>query len=213
MGQQRDAVDPGAPERMRTSDLLSALAAERRDGRVSVGEIIVRLGERSFGVVILVLALPAWIPVLPPGVPSVFGVAIAAVALQMLVGREVPWVPGFVGRLGLPANRFARLAARAMPWLRRVEAVSRQRGEWAFERPTGRPLVALFCLGLALAISVPLPMTNSGPALSLAVIALGFIERDGVAVLAGIVLGVVSVAVIAAFWSGALLALRWLVLG
>jgi hypothetical protein len=211
MAVEARAPDGPASRAPRTSDLLLALAAARREGHVSVGEMIDALGNRSFGVVFLVLALPAWIPVLPPGVPSIFGIAIAAVAAQMLLGRAAPWLPSFIARRGLSAPRFARLVARAAPWLRRIEAVCRQRLTAPVTGNAGSRLTALCCLGLALAICVPLPMTNSGPALSLAVMAVGLIERDGLAVLAGVALGVMSLAVMAAFWGGAVLALEWIV--
>lgn len=194
----------------RTSHLLQDFAAGRSEAPVTVREIADVLGERSFGLVLVVLALPAWIPVLPPGVPSLFGLAIATVACQMLLGRAAPWLPGFVAQRGLPAERFARLVERAAPWLRRIEAVCRPR-LGRLLASAGTRLVALWILVLALVICVPFPMTNSGPALSIAVIALGIIGRDGLVVLAGAVLGMLSLAVAVAFWGGAFVALQWLI--
>lgn len=209
---------PAAAERAvtktpRMSELLEAMAAGRGDGDITIGEIVDRFGDRSFGVLILVLALPAWIPVLPPGVPSIFGIVIAGISCQMLVGREAPWLPDFVARRSIPAERFARLVTRTVPWLRRAELALRQRLDPAFAGGLGIRIVAFFCLLLALAVCIPLPMTNAGPALSLAVIALGLIERDGLVVLAGIVLGLLSFAAMIVFWTGAVLAISWLVFG
>lgn len=202
-----------ASEEMRgTSDLLRAFAAARGTGEVGVREIADALGGRSFGLLLLVLALPAWIPVLPPGVPSVFGAAIVVVAGQMLLGRPTPWLPGFADRLGMPADRFRRLAGRTTPWLARIETVCRPRLRHLADGPAGR-LAALWVMVLALAICVPVPMTNSGPALSIAVMALGLLERDGLVVAAGAALGVLSLAVSVAFWGGAYLGLRWLIGG
>lgn len=204
------AAATGTP---RMSDLLEAIAAERVSGEITIGEIVDRFGDRSFGVLVLVLALPAWIPVLPPGVPSIFGLVIAGISCQMLVGREAPWLPAFVARRGIPAERFARLVARTAPWLRRAELLLRQRLDPAFAGGIGTRLIAFCCLLLALAVCVPLPMTNAGPALSLAVIALGLIERDGLVVLGGMILGVLSFAAMIVFWTGAALAVSWLVSG
>lgn len=190
-----------------TSHLLQEFAAARAKESVTVREIAEMLSGRSFGLVLVVLALPAWIPVLPPGVPSLFGVAIVVVACQMLLGRAAPWLPGFVARRGLSAERFARLVARAVPWLRRIEAVCRPR-LGRLLAVTGTRVVALWILFLALVICVPFPMTNSGPAFSIAVIALGLIGRDGLVVLAGAALGVLALAVTVVFWGGTIFALQ-----
>ncbi len=192
------------------SELLRALAETHDERPVTVREVTDALGDRSFGLVLMVLALPAWIPVLPPGVPSLFGAAIVAIAAQMIVGRPVPWLPGFAARLSLPSDRFRRLVERAAPWLARVETVCRPRLRSVTGGIPAR-MIALWIAILALAICVPVPMTNSGPALSIAVIALGLLERDGLIVLGGTMLGLVSLAVSIAFWGGAYLGVRWLI--
>lgn len=202
---------PGAP-RPRTSQLLAALARHRTQGDVTVRDVADWLGGRSYGLVLLVLALPAWIPVLPPGVASIFGIVLVAVALQMIVGKTVPWLPQIVEQRGLAADKFRRLVDRAEPWLRRIEQVCRPRLGHPTDGPVVR-VVALWILVLALAICVPFPMTNSGPALSIAVIALGLIERDGLMVAGGVLLGVLSMIVAVFFWVGAIVSLRWLLAG
>ncbi|TVR99720.1 MAG: exopolysaccharide biosynthesis protein [Rhodospirillales bacterium] len=209
--QQARAHGPGTP-RPRTSHLLAALAEHRTEGQVTVRDVADWLGGRSYGLVLLVLALPAWIPVLPPGVASIFGIVLVAVAVQMIVGKPVPWLPQAVEQRGIAAHRFRTMVDRAVPWLRRIEQVCRPRLGHPTDGPIVR-LVALWILVLALAICVPFPMTNSGPALSIAVIALGLIERDGLMVAGGVVLGVLSVIVAIFFWVGAIVSLRWLLAG
>lgn len=194
------------------SALLLALARSRRGGRLTLGEIAAGLGGRSFGLLLLALALPAWIPVLPPGVPSVFGLAIALLALQMALRRPRPWLPGAVARRGLTAARLERALLRARPWLQRLEGLCRERQRWLFDGPAA-VLLALWLLLLALALMVPLPMTNSGPAAAIALTALGLVERDGLVVVGGVLLGLLGLAVIALFWGGAWLGLQWLLGG
>lgn len=194
------------------SALLLALARARRGRRLTLGEIAAGLGGRSFGLLLLALALPAWIPVLPPGVPSVFGLAIALLALQMALRRPRPWLPGVVARRGLAAARLERALLRARPWLQRLEGLCRERQRWLFEGPAA-VLLALWLLLLALALMVPLPMTNSGPAAAIALTALGLVERDGLVVLGGVLLGLLGLAAIALFWGGAWLGLQWLLGG
>lgn len=194
---------------MRPSLLLAEIAARAPGERVTIGEILDGLGDRSFGLLILVLAVPAWIPVLPPGGASIFGVAILCLSVQLLAGRDEAWLPEFILRRGFRREAFASMAARAGPYLRWVERYLRPRQHWACAGAGGRASAGAIFI-LALALCVPLPMTNSGPALSIAVMALGLVQRDGLVVLGGVVLGVLSILAMAVFWGGAYLGVRWL---
>ncbi len=202
---------PGADEG-RFSGIFREVASQSESERISLGALLEGLGHRSFGMLLLVLAVPAWIPVLPPGGSSIFGLAILILSVQLLLGRPRPWLPDRLLRRSFRRTAFETLAVRADPYLRWIERYSRPRQLWTFEKIPSR-VTAAFAVLLSLALCVPLPMTNSGPAASLAVMALGLIERDGLLVQAGIVLGVLSIAVMAAFWGGAYLGLRWLLGG
>jgi hypothetical protein len=50
-------------------------------------------------------------------------------------------------------------------------------------------LIGLFGFGFALCICVPIPMTNTVPSLAVLLMAVGILMRDGLAVLAGMVIG------------------------
>lgn len=190
------------------SAVLAGLATDAGRPRVTLGEMFDRLGDRSFGIVLLALALPAWIPVLPPGVASIFGLGLAIVALQMLAGKPEPVLPGRILRMSIDRGRLQRLALRATPWLQRAERSSRRRFARLIGSRADRWLGAVI-LVLALVIVVPLPMTNSGPAAAIVVMSLGMIAGDGVLVLASLVLGVVALGIAAAFWGGAWIGLTW----
>jgi hypothetical protein len=51
----------------------------------------------------------------------------------------------------------------------------------------------LLLLGIALALFVPLPLSGWFPAISLFISGIGFVERDGLVVLAGIGMGLASI--------------------
>jgi hypothetical protein len=50
---------------------------------------------------------------------------------------------------------------------------------------------------MALSILVPLPLTNTVPAMGIALMALGVLMRDGLAVIAGMALGLTWIAILA----------------
>lgn len=58
-------------------------------------------------------------------------------------------------------------------------------------------LIGVFGLIMALTICVPLPLTNTVPSIGIAVMAIGVLSRDGLAVIAGAAVGMVWVVILA----------------
>src|SRR5690606_17955723 len=99
-----------------TSAIMEGLLGEAPPDRVTLGWVIERLGARSFGLLMFLLALLA----LVPGLSGLIGVLLMIPAYQMIVARHAPRLPRFIARRHLPTQRLARLIARTVPLLRRV---------------------------------------------------------------------------------------------
>src|SRR5215207_7945173 len=97
-------------------DLLEGAPAEH----VTLGWLVGGLGDRSFGVVLLLLALLG----LLPGVSAIAGVLLMVTAFQKVLGRPGPAFPRRV-----EAARLARAIRRVVPALRFLERFIRPR--WA----------------------------------------------------------------------------------
>lgn len=192
----------------KTSELLAAVAHEADGPSVTLADFADHLRERSFGLLLLVFAILGWIPILPPGVASIFGLAILLLAGQMVLGRVQPWLPHWIARRGVNCEAFARLVTRITPALLRLERVTRPRLPILTSAKAER-LVAGFVMLLALVICVPLPMTNAFPALAVAILAIALIQQDGLLTLLGILAGVAALGIMVVFWSGAYLGIRW----
>ncbi|HEY3694538.1 exopolysaccharide biosynthesis protein [Phenylobacterium sp.] len=186
-----------------TASSLSAVldALTRGDGeRLSMQQALTALEDRSFGGVILLLTLVALC--LPPGLSAVPGAPLFLVGLQMLLGREHPWLPRFIRRRSFDRARAARVAAKARPIVARVERVLRPR-LGSLIRPGHSRLVGLACVGLSVFMIVPLPLLHGTAGMGLLAFAAGLLARDGLALLAGWALtvgcgGVLAVMVAAA---------------
>ncbi|HEX5125067.1 MAG TPA: exopolysaccharide biosynthesis protein, partial [Rhodanobacteraceae bacterium] len=63
----------GAADRTRTTALLSRALEASSGEKITIGEFLDPLGERAFGFLVLILAIPNFIPV-PIGVGGVMGV-------------------------------------------------------------------------------------------------------------------------------------------
>lgn len=160
----------------RTTDLIRETLAGIAGEDVAVGDLLDRFERRSFGMLLLFLSLPAFIPI--PGVAGVTGPLIALVGVQMLIGLRHPWLPRFARRKRIQKAGFARFTARMGRVLRVLERFCRPRLTWLFDKSGARAGgVVLVIYGLLL--SLPIPFTNYIFGLILLSIAIAMIERDG----------------------------------
>ena len=198
-------------ERQRTSDLLLEIAA-KANPHVAIGDLCGQLGDRAYGILLLILAVLAGMPSVP-GVSGILGAAIVLVSCQILIGQPQPWLPNFITNRHIPAPAFRRGVERIAPLLRRLERLCRPRVQAVV---TGWPerLVGLTVFFLGLIIFLPIPVFgNIPPALAIVVLALGFIERDGVVILLGMFGAVIAIVLTWALGYAALMALAALVHG
>jgi len=194
---------PPPPER--TSDLLVHLAQASDTPEMSVGELLDGLSDRAFGVAMLVLAIPVCIPFLY-GVPQVLSLPMLLIALQMVAGRHTLWMPERLRNRTFTRREFETMAQRAKKYLGWGEAISRPRLTFLTGNFPER-IVGLFMAVFCLSILTPLPLTNTAPGIAVAIMAIGMIERDGLLVVLGAVLGTAWVGMLL-FAAGTLLA--WL---
>ncbi|GAA4225136.1 hypothetical protein GGQ68_001765 [Sagittula marina] len=164
-----------------------ALAGQGESAAVTLEWVLAQLHERAFGLFLLILALPCCIPFLY-GIPQVVALPLMFVSAQILAGRQTPWLPGKLGARSVSSEGLANLAKRAGPWLRRIEAISRPRLGTLTRAPADR-LVGLALVLFSASILVPLPGTNTVPGFAVVVVAMGLLQRDGLLVIVGTVLG------------------------
>ena len=163
-------------------------------GALTVGDLMASLRTRAFGLSLILFGLPNLLPI--PGLPILTGIILALLAVQIVLGRDVPWLPARIAGTTLPRERLHQVMARTLPLLRWIERVTKPRFALA-AGPTARRVVGLTVLVLAvLLIILPIPWIGSMPqGLALCVLGLGLTERDGVLVTAGFVLAAVATAV------------------
>jgi hypothetical protein len=174
------------------SAILRELSALDRD--TTFDELIERFGGRAFGAIIFVFGLACALP-LPPGSSTVLGAPLVLLTPQMALGRHAPWLPRRVGAHPIPARDLRRICERLLPWLERIERVSRPRLGMLLD-PLGERMIGVVCTLLSLVLILPIPLGNLLPAMAVAAFALALILRDGLLALAGYALTAASTAVL-----------------
>jgi len=180
----------------RTSQLLRHFVASHTEPRISVGALRDALDDRGFGVLLFIFALPNLVPVNIPLLSAVLGVPLVLLAAQLSYGRHKPWFPDWLTSQSFPREGFVAVVNRALPFLERVEKLLRPRLTVLLSW-TGERLVGIAILILAVVLTLPIPFVNWLPACGIAVFGLAIVEKDGVAVLVGLALGIASVIVAA----------------
>lgn len=161
---------------------LRSAAATIQQDKVTMREMVQAHGSEANGTLLLLLAMPCLLPV--PGVGTVLGVGLAALAVAMWRGHNTPCLPQRVDELELP-----------LLWARRVlvglASAYELAGRHAQVRlshlaiPRRRSMTAMSVGLMATILVMPIPFGNLLPAIALAFLGLGLVFRDGVAVIVG----------------------------
>jgi hypothetical protein len=177
----------------RSTRLLSGLDAVFPHGRVTIGALMDALGDSGLGLMLIVFALPSFIPT--PGLPVGFisGTVVALIALQVMAGRHVLWLPERLRSVSIPRDFLVKGAAVLAKPMRFIERWLKPRHS-AFTGRSARMFLALPIFVLAVSIVLPIPLGNQLPSVALIAFGFGLIERDGLAILAAIILSGVALA-------------------
>ena len=189
-------AQPRHPIPERTSEVLATLAHGEGE-RVSFGEILLGLRHRAAGFATLIFSLPCCLP-MPPGIPTVCGIGLVIIALNLIAMRQRVWIPAALARKTVARSDLDRMVVRATPLMRRLERYCRPRLPMVTES-LGKVLIGAVILVLGLIMILPIPFVgNMPPAIAASVIALGITERDGLIVVIGLAVSVAAVVVASA---------------
>lgn len=185
-------------------ELLDAMRPEEGDRVVSVEDVLRRVGDQSFPAVILVPAIVLVSPISGiPGTPTIGALITMLVAIQALLGRRHLWLPRFLMRRSIKAEKMTR----AINWLSRpagwMDKFSSDRLKILSSRPL-RPLayVAVVLIAAGLPLLELLPFVTSFFAGAVAMMMYGLMTRDGLFMLAGYAQAGILTLILASIWSG-----------
>ena len=180
----------------RLSEIFARTLDANADGVVVLGEVLDKAGDRGYGFLLILLAIPAFIPILPPGTSGVLGALMSIVALQMLFGLKQPWFPKRWRQRVLSPKVVQAIQTRGVAMLRKIERVSHPRGRRFTRNGLILRLSALVVIALALVLSSPMPFMNTLPALGVLLIGVGLANHDLYFLLAGWGIGIVVVLIV-----------------
>lgn len=176
------------------TDFVSALTEEE----VTVGAVLDAIAERGFGLILLILALPAALPLPAPGYATPFGIMMGLLAIQMIRGRSTPWLPERIRKRTVRKSKLEWTVKNAGVPLRFVEWIIRPRLSGLARNRAFLALIGFIVLLMSVSMSMPIPLTNTAPSFVIFVLAAGILEEDGLVLLGGLLLAPVAIGIAAA---------------
>lgn len=174
---------PGAE---RTSQIIRTIAEDRRE-QVTIRQVLATLGGRSYGGLFVLLSVLSPLP----GIGVATAALMLMLGLQLAFGRPYPYCPARLADHRFRPEAMRRTLRRLVPLIVFAEHFVRPR----YDRLTRRPfdLVIGFVVSLlSVVLILPVPLLNMLPSLAVFVVALALLERDGLAMLLGMVLAVAT---------------------
>ncbi|MGZ0655097.1 exopolysaccharide biosynthesis protein [Coraliomargarita sp. W4R72] len=169
-------------------DTLKQLLATDDERGLSISEVTSAVGEKGFGLVLIILSLPSALPVPAPGYSTPFGIVIALIALQMMSPREAVWLPKKLGAIRIKPKLATTMLGSASKFLKIIERYIRPRQQWIRGR-MGQAGLAVVILVMACLMMLPIPLTNTFPAMVIFMIGVGLSEEDGLLALGAFAVG------------------------
>ncbi|WP_138473290.1 exopolysaccharide biosynthesis protein [Poseidonocella sp. HB161398] len=176
--------------------ILRNARRQHGEGTLTLGNLLSSLGEASFGWAIVVFSLLTFLP-LPPGSSLITALPVLVTTAQMALGFPSVRLPGVLARIRLDPDKLRRAILRLRPVTRRLERVLTPRHGHLFTR-RNEQVLGVLSFAISVALFLPVPFSGWFPAISLFVLGVALVERDGLVAAIGLGLGGTSVILTAA---------------
>lgn len=173
------------------SQLLNELVENTKDRKsVTFGEISSHLRERGFAVLMILFTIPVAIPI--PGLSTVLGTPLIMLAIQMVLGKDEPVLPNWVAKKSIKTSHLSYAIGKATKYFVKMEKFLKPRVPY-FNSELGEKIVGVIALICAITVALPIWGGNALPSAGIFIMSFGLLGKDGVVVIAGIVVSIIGI--------------------
>lgn len=180
------------------SELLHDLQSHIQGDDVTVKALLEAFHERGFGFFLFLIALPAALPIPALGLSTLIAFPLLILTAQQAIGRHTVWVPQKWRQKKMSRDKIEGFIETAEPWVKRLEFFIRPRLSFVTQGVFSN-MIGVAGFAMSLAVAVPLPLTNTVPAFGIALMAIGILMRDGLAVIGGLLIGLFWITLLLSF--------------
>ena len=188
------------------SEILKKVGQKQKGGKTKISELMEDFHENGILLAMIFFSLPVAIPLpYPPGFTTVMGIPLMILSIQMLLGNKKVSLPQKINDYELKNSTLKAISDKVVPRLISVEKYVKPRFSFA-KSVYCEQFIGFIGLLAAFSIALPIPLTNSIPALGIAVMALGLLNRDGLVIIVGFFITVIglliAIGAVMASWIG-----------
>lgn len=162
-------------------DIVDEAIALSKDGRVTMHDMLTAWDDRSYGPLFVLLGFMGGTPLaIVPGAAAVVGIVIALLALQMALGNNHPWLPGWALKQSVSEDALKSARDKMQPTLAAIDRYIMERWSW-FAGALMRRIAAgvVFALGLLMVPFDAIPFAVAAPAWTVVLFGVAITARDG----------------------------------
>lgn len=180
------------------SEVFEDLKAQTTSPEISIENLLNQFHERGFGFFLFIIALPAALPIPALGINTIIALPLLLLTAQQAMGFKSVWLPQKWCAKTIKTSKIHAFIEKAKPWVKRLEFFICPRLSFITQGVFSH-LIGIAGFFMALSVAVPLPLTNTVPSFGIALMAIGVLMRDGLAVLGGMIIGITWVIFIFGF--------------
>lgn len=183
--------------------LLHFVANQKEtDAPVTVEAILNIFRHRGFGFFLMIFSAVPALPLPAVLIASILSLPIFLVAIQLLLGRNEPWIPVWLAKKTISGNSLKTISAKLIPFLQFFERFAKPRLLF-MTSAIGKRLLALCCIIFTISIALPIPFSNTVPSMGVFVIGCALLERDGILAMLGTMIGTIGICITIAIYTSA----------
>ncbi len=182
-----------APKKVIATDAIEMAVNSSSSDRMAISDLIGAMNGAGFGLAIMIFAFGVAIP-LPPPAPGIISIPLVIFSVQMMRGLASPKLPKRFANLTIKRSVLATLVRKAFPYINKVEKILRPRLLFMTSVAAER-FIGFFIFLFATFILLPMPLSNFIPGVGILIISFGLVAKDGLAVILGIIIGTLGLAI------------------
>ena len=179
----------------KTSELLEDIIHSIKGEHITLRDLLAMMGESGLLLLCAFLSLPFLFPVSIPGVSTVFGAGIVLISAAITLNR-LPWLPQKVADRRLESGKLRPVLERGVKFLRKFDRFFKPRMTGLTSGVVMNRVNGLVLMGAGVLLMAPLgliPFSNTLPGVAILLLAAGISQRDGLVVLAGYLMVVLTI--------------------
>lgn len=163
---------------------MDLLQEEASKGDLTLKRVFQLLGEEGHAMLVLFFCLPFMQPIPIPGLSTPLGILISVVAFFLYL-QKPPWLPKRFENLRISSEvviKVSEVAERIWTYVSRIvkERLTFFHDFWFFRMFN---LLVFVCNAALLSLPLPIPFSNTVPAVGIILCAIGHMEKDGIFIL------------------------------